>query len=145
MTWTYTLDPLNVPRDAVRLFVGDTDSTKQLLQDEEIAWFLNQRGGRPIQAAILACEALATKYAGQVDVTLGKMSLSNSQRSAAYKGRAEELRTRLGGSAVRMLVGGTSYMQRCVARSNRDTIQPVTEVGGEDGLDYSDGLISRWL
>lgn len=148
MTWTYTTAPLTVPRDAVRLFVGDLNKDKQLLQDEEIAWFLQQQGNRPMQAAIMACEALANRYAGDVDISLGKLSLSNSQRSPAYKARADELRQQLGsgggGGAAKLLVSGTTYSGRRMAQANRDLIQPVTEVGGDEGYGYGSELVSRW-
>lgn len=149
MPFTYT-DPVTVPRDAVRLFIGDTNPAKPLFYDPEIAWFLQQRGNRPLQAAILACESLATRFSNQVDVTLGKLSLANSQRAASYRTRAQELRLHVGGGlgGGRLMVTGTSYAERLTQRQNRDVIQPVTEVGGsdygEDGLGSMSDLVSRW-
>lgn len=42
MTWSYNLASLSTPLYAVRLLIGDTDTTNQQLQDEEITFFLSQ-------------------------------------------------------------------------------------------------------
>ena len=36
MTWSYSGDPASSDRDAIRFYIGDTDTTLQLLQDEDI-------------------------------------------------------------------------------------------------------------
>lgn len=84
MTATYTLDPTNVPVDAVRLMIGDTNISNASLQDEEIQYFINRYAdGTPtesqlIQASVDAIRAIIAKVetsleeeqAGQVRVRL---------------------------------------------------------------------------
>ena len=41
MTWSYSGDPSASSLDEVRFLVGDTDSTEQLVQNEEIAYAIN--------------------------------------------------------------------------------------------------------
>ena len=58
MSFTYTLDPTNVPIDEIRLLIGDTDTTDQQLQNEELQYYLDKYGGNAVQAAIAAIQGL---------------------------------------------------------------------------------------
>lgn len=97
MAWTYTADPTNVPRDEVRLLVGDTDSTAPLVQDEEIAYALvlhPKESGKPAyRAAIHIVDTIVAKLARQMDRTLGPLSQQASQQWDHYRQLAEDLRT----------------------------------------------------
>lgn len=91
MTWTYSGDPATNTRDAVRWLVGDTDTTDQLVSDEEITYALAQHGSTDVAAAIV-CEAIAARFARQADKTVGDLRITLSQKAAAYQARAAELR-----------------------------------------------------
>lgn len=83
MTWTYSGDPSVSNKDAVRFSIGDTNSSAQQLQDEEINWLLTVHGS--VRAAtIAAARTLATKYAGLVDKAVGDLRLSLSQKHKGY-------------------------------------------------------------
>ena len=43
--WTYSGDPTDSDRDAVRFEVGDTDENDRLLSDGEVTYCLNGRAG----------------------------------------------------------------------------------------------------
>lgn len=66
MAFTYTDDPANVPRDAVRLLVGDTDADDAKLSDSEISYFLGQADEEAYGAAAIAARAIAAKFAAEV-------------------------------------------------------------------------------
>lgn len=87
MTWTYSGDPASNNRDAVRFLVGDTDTTDQLISDEEIAYLLDVYIEAP-SAAVGAARSIAAKFSRQSDQarTVGDLSLSESfsQKSNQY-------------------------------------------------------------
>lgn len=88
MTWTYGGAPGTTTaatrRDAVRLLVGDTDTTDQQITDEEIAFGLSQASDDIYNASALLCRALAGKYARLVDTSVESVSSSYSQRAKQY-------------------------------------------------------------
>ena len=88
MTWTYGGAPgtTSAPtrRDAVRLLVGDTDTTDQQVSDEEIAFGLSQAADDIYNASALICRALSGKYARLVDTSIESVSSSYSQRATQY-------------------------------------------------------------
>ena len=53
-TWTYSGDPSNSPKDAVRFWVEDTDSSAWQLSDQEINFVLTQYAD-PLMAASVVC------------------------------------------------------------------------------------------
>jgi len=70
MTWTYGGAPGTTTsatrRDAVRLLVGDTDTTDQQITDEEIAFGLSQASDDIYNANAPLCRALTAKHARPV-------------------------------------------------------------------------------
>ena len=98
MTWTYSGDPNASARDAIRFLVGDTDTTEQLLSDEEIAWINIQASGSATATDSLyecghrACHAISAKFARQADKQIGDLQVQLSQRAAAYRAMADDLR-----------------------------------------------------
>lgn len=100
--WTYDM-LLNTPLDRVRLLIGDTDITDQLLQDEEIqALYDNTKD--MYAAASQACAMLAAKFAREVDITLGRTRSSNSQMVSHYNALARKYKAHANSSY--MFVGG---------------------------------------
>lgn len=90
MAWTYTNNPANVPRDAVRLLVGDTDTTDQKATDEAIAFFLAQAGDDTYLAAALTARSIAAIYAVYVDTKVESVSTDYGQLSENYYKLATE-------------------------------------------------------
>jgi hypothetical protein len=95
MTWTYGGAPGTTTsatrRDAVRLLVGDTDTTDQQVSDEEIAFALSQTSDDIYNAGALMCRALAGKYSRLVDTSIESVSSSYSQRAKQYSELAVRL------------------------------------------------------
>lgn len=122
MTWSYSGDPSSSNQDAVRFAIGDTDSTDQLMTDEEIAYLLT--GSTVTAASIAACEALAAKFARQVDRSVGNLSLSSSQRAKQFTELAATLRRRTGYLA-RPYAGGISVADKETRDLDTDRVKPV--------------------
>ncbi len=94
MAWTYSTS-LATDKDKVRFEIGDTDTTEQLLSDEEITALLASEGS-VAAAAAKAAEGLAAKFSRLADRTVGNFSLSMSQRSKMYWDLAKKLGAKAG-------------------------------------------------
>lgn len=94
MTWTYSGDPASSDRDAVRFTVGDTDSTEELVTDEEITYLLGIHNGVGM-ASVGAARSIAAKFSRKADQSraVGDLSLSQqySQQSFNYHHLADHL------------------------------------------------------
>lgn len=88
-------DPLSA-RDEFRLLIGDTDSTSPLFNDTEADYLLNRRNGNVLAAAADACDALAVRFARDVDFTVDGTSVSRMRRSESYRALARAYRARAG-------------------------------------------------
>lgn len=135
MTWTYSDAPATVPRDAVRVLIGDTDSTwQQPVSDAEIAYFLTKRNNVVEFAASDAAEKLAAYYARQADTQNGKMQVSASQRSKQFQQLAFGLKMRALSAAppTAMHAGGLSLAEKQTLSQNTDAVPPAFAIGMDD-------------
>jgi len=130
MTWTYVAPTTD--RDKVRFLSGDNDTTDQLVTDEEIAYILTVRTNLHLAAAD-ACEAIAAKWARKADTSNGALSVSASQRAAAYHVQAQELRARANGlGAPTWFAGGQTVSGKDTLTNDSDAVQPAFRVGQDD-------------
>lgn len=130
MTWTYGGNPSTSDRDEVRYLVGDTDSTDELTSDEEIAYAIAEAGNNKLAAAMVA-EAIAAKFARDVDVKNGPAQEWASQRYKHYHTKAAELRRRSNAS-VKPRFGGQSLSTKDTLNSSSDVPQPYFRRGMSD-------------
>jgi hypothetical protein len=126
MVWTYSQNPALSAKDAVRFHSGDTDSADPLVSDEEIAFALGEESTAVLAAAAI-CEALAARFARQVDKSVGDLRLSLNQKAQAFAAKAEALRERAA-TAVEPYAGGLSQSEREASRADSDLIQPAFRV-----------------
>lgn len=124
MTWTYTADPTSSDIDAIRLLIGDTVSTDPQLSDEELQWFLDTEGSVN-GAAAAAVRSLIAKYARLVDKSVGDLSLSYSQRVAAYKALLATIERRQAIGSAAPVVGGISRSRKDEVDADSDRVEPA--------------------
>ena len=130
MTWTYDGDPSANERDEVRWLVGDTDTTDQLVTDEEIAYAL-AKCATPTLAAAAVCDAISAKFSREADRRVGDVSLSASQKAKAYKTLADDLRSDAGVLALPTF-GGISIAAKETIDEDTDSVQPSFRIGQDD-------------
>lgn len=130
MTWTYGGDPSANDKDAVRFLSGDTDTTDQLVTDEEIAWLLTENPN-VYSAAAESCRAIASKYARYADKTVGRISESASQKADAYEARADSLDEKASMNCVPSF-GGLSISEKEALDEDTDAVQPSFPIGDWD-------------
>ena len=134
MSWTYdTTFVTNLPR--VRLLIGDTDTTDQKLQDEEINFTLTTDTNIYIVAA-LCCRAIAGKYAPQADASVGGIRESSSQRFAHYTQLAikYENKAKRNPSADNIWLSGISLSEMEGVNEDSDRVPSRFQMGQFDFL-----------
>ena len=107
MAFSYSGNPADSDKDAVRFLIGDTDSNDPLVTDEEIAWQLGQRV-RVHLAASSCCVAIAAKFSRKADRSVGNLRASFSQQADAYRTLAQDLEAQAADTAVLQPFAGSS-------------------------------------
>lgn len=88
MTFTYDISALTVELNTIRFYIGDTDSTDPLLEDEEIAYIQANYSTLLIRVAE-CCRMICSKVARKVDYRLSLLSEKASAIYDRYKALAE--------------------------------------------------------
>lgn len=136
MTWSYSGNPASSQKDAVRFLIGDTDTTRQLATDEEIAWSLTEQPNT-YQAAALVCLSLASKFSKSGTVKVGDVTCSGTELAAQFTQRARELERKAAAQAALPFVGGRSLQGKADLREDPDSTQPSFAIGQDDHPDTS--------
>lgn len=123
MTWTYAGDPSANDRDEVRFLIGDTDTSDQLVTDEEIAYGVAEEGNNLLAAARVA-KSIGSKFARKPDKKIGDLTISFKQKSESYLDLAKDLEVRGAISAGGIFGGGTSIDAKDVEREDEDRVEP---------------------
>lgn len=138
MTWSYSGDPANSDKDAVRFLVGDTDTSEQLVEDEEISWALSQSTTVPGGAAITA-RGIAALFSRDVDLDVSGGSYSESQRAAHYRQlavrldkQAQSAPARSGVSTPAPIVSGIRQSEMETVREDDERVRPAFRRGQFD-------------
>jgi len=126
MAWTYGGDPENSDRDAVRLLIGDTDSTDEQLSDAEVDYFLTEKTSVPA-SAIEAVRAIIAKYGRKVDKSVGDLKISYSQRLAWYVALENRLKQKIASKYCTPVAGGISAARKAVVEQDTDRVTPAIE------------------
>lgn len=110
----------------MRFLIGDTDNEprQQLLQDEEIAYFLDMYNQSPLNAAIRCCEAIMSKSTRMVDQTVGQVKMMYSQRSKAFRDLKQDLIKRLSTEDCQVYAGGISKTDKLTNNQNSTLVPP---------------------
>jgi hypothetical protein len=128
--WTYTGDPRNSDRDAVRFKVGDTIPKDQLATDEEILYALDEQGS-VLLAAVVVAEAIAARFSRLADARVGDVSESASKKAEAYRKLADNLRRDASVTALPVF-GGISRDEKRGYDLDDDLVQPSFRVTLDD-------------
>jgi hypothetical protein len=128
--FTYTGDPANNSRDAVRFHAGDTDRRAAEIDDREIDYALTLTDDTRVAAAILL-EALASKYSRKADVTAGQVSKRMSTIAGSLREQAAELRS-IAGIVATPFFGGLTHSGKLDLDQRTDDVQPAFKRGQFD-------------
>lgn len=132
MAWSYDETYLSTATpsgrlNVVRLLVGDTDTSDQQVQNEEITFALSENGNNVYFSAAWVARTISNKYARQVNIDLdGQLSADYSDLSSQYSKLADQLeyQGKKSGAVLGMVAGGLSKAQMEAVRSNTDRFDP---------------------
>lgn len=127
MTWSYSGNPKDNNKDAVRFLVGDTDSDEELIQDEEILFILDTETNI-YRAAANVAESIAAMFSRKADVSIGDYSESLSQQADNYLKLAERLR-KTARKNIQFkgipFAGGISKTDKEITQKDTDRVKPA--------------------
>lgn len=116
MAWTY--DPTNLDKstaagrlNVVRFLVGDTESSKPQVENEEINFSLSESQDDVYYASLYIAQSLAAKYARLVNTELdGDLRMEYSDLVTNYRSLSDELsaKAKTIGSRLGVSAGGLS-------------------------------------
>lgn len=126
MTWSYSGDPSSSSVDSVRFLIGDTDSTDEQLQNEEISWLLSENSNSVYDASIEAARALSAKYARlAVTKTVGDLKIEYQDRSKRYADLVAILEMQKDSRSVPIpYAGGISVTDKDTKEDQIDRVEP---------------------
>lgn len=139
MAFSYSGDPSTSPKDGVRFLVEDTNAQDPQLNDAEIQFLLNQYTNI-FKAAAYAARSIMSKYARQVDKSVGDLRLSYSQRQKAYQEMFEDLLRQAANRTSLPWVGGISHAERQTAELDTDLVKPKFT---KDAFEYRGGMAGQ--
>jgi hypothetical protein len=141
MSWSYDPNTLNTTTSAgrlntVRLLVGDTDTTDQLVQNEEITFALSQTGDNVYYGAVWICRAIAAKFSRLVTTTLdGSLSANYSDKAKQYNQLAVQIEAqgkKTSGKSLGISAGGISVSDMTVVNATTDRVKPAFSINQFD-------------
>lgn len=130
--WTYSGNPADSAKDAVRWLLGDVISTDPQVYDPEILYSLNIRFS--VYGAAASCaRSLAGKLSRLVDTAQGELKTFYGQRAKAYLAMAaqyENQSTARGGATP--YAGGISIADKMLQELDSDRVPPQYNIGMTD-------------
>lgn len=105
MQWTYE-DPSTIPKDEIRLLIGDVDSGYPLLYDEEIQFFLKKDADDVQLAAYHCAKSILHRIAYEPNYTIGPESVSGTGRLQTLQKLVKDLNPATDAGAPKLAVNG---------------------------------------
>lgn len=106
MTWSYSGNPKASQSDEVRFILGDTDTTDQLVSDEEIQYGLSSVNGTVHRTVYLMATAISSKFGRMATLSLGQVNENYVTQSKFYADLASKY-AKLSGMSVNWGGAGT--------------------------------------
>jgi len=124
VTWTYSTT-LATEKDQIRLEIQDTDTTAQLLQDEEITYLVTVEQNF-WGAASRCCEIISRNFLRKADVRIGRggTTLTYSVAAKQYADMATAFRKRANAMNAPWS-GGRSVDDKNTLASDDSLVQPI--------------------
>jgi cytochrome c biogenesis protein ResB len=135
MSWNYNSGLLSTsPLMQVRALIGDVMQNDQLLQDEEINYFISLRSSIP-GACAEACRRLAAQFARRATTSVAGMSVQFNNQARQFLQMAAEFEAdaALRGSGA-PYAGGISVADKTTQEENTDRVDPQYVVGMDDNF-----------
>ena len=131
MAWSYDPTDLNTTTasgrlNTVRLLVGDTDTTDQQVQNEEVTFSLTENGNNVYYSGAWVARAIASKYSRKVNTELsGALKADYSDLAKHYYSLADNLeyQGKTSGASVGVIAGGITKSKVEAVRQDTNRIE----------------------
>lgn len=120
-----------IDTDTVRLLIGDTDASDQILTDDQID-AISALYGDTYQAAAGAADAIAARYARRISMSVDGASVNYSDLSRQYRDLATRLRVQGTAQGVTPFVAGISISEMDSVDTDPDRNPSRFKVGMSD-------------
>lgn len=100
MAWSYSGDPASSLKDRLRFEIGDVIAADPVISDEELNFCLAQNGNNVKRAKATAAEAIAARYAHEVNTKVGPLNFDLAQRAKEWAEKAQRFRREAAGAAA---------------------------------------------
>lgn len=122
----YTDDPKNVPSDAVRFLIGDTNNASLQVTDNEIAYLLAEEGDVVMRAAARAAEGLVLAYTNLVtEKQVGPLRIRYESKVKYFTDLAQRLWGRSDAIDAEPFAGGISRSDKISRALDTDRVRPA--------------------
>lgn len=142
MSWSYSGDPSTSALDAVRFLIFDTDTTNQLLSNEEINYLLSAENNNVYAAAIRAAMRLSANFGRKGSMSVGDLSIDYGSQATFYSGLVAALRRervlRGGAGAAIFTAGSIAAKQDREADTDRVKPKFTRNLGSHNGSGEDD-------
>ena len=129
MTFSYDPDQTTT-RDIVRFRIGDTDSNRELLSNEELNAIIARKAA-VLPASVEAVEAILALIARDIDRNAAGVSSSRSQMTTHYEAlRGKLVREMM--TESEMFVGGLSKSAKAGFEDDSNFVKPSFQIGQFD-------------
>ncbi len=136
MTWSYSGDPSSSTLDEIRFLIQDTDTTDQLLSNEEITYLSTAYAGDAYSAAVACVVALIGQAARSEEESKKVGDLSLTRKAGARLAQWEALRKHLEAERFRRYPAAPAV--------NANALLPTRERDPEDeGTDFVVGQMDN--
>jgi hypothetical protein len=151
MTWTYSAAALDTTlstgrTNAVRLLVGDTESSDQQVQDEEVTFALSQATDNIYLAASFVCRLISAKYSRLVTTSADRgVSTNYSDLITHYNTLAlqlDMLAKKVSGKALGVIVGGVIQSGMTTVEADTDRVYPEFVINQFDNVTSTTSAVS---
>lgn len=127
MSWSYNGNIRYNFKDQVRFLIGDIDESNQLIQDEIIDYYLEEKNNDVLEVCYVLSMSLYNRFSKLVNISVGKSSISYSDRAKNYynlMGKFEsEIKSNKNLNCV-PYAGGISVSDKESNESNSDNVEP---------------------
>lgn len=150
MPWSYDSNNLSTVTvsgrlNTVRLLVGDTDTSDQLVQDEEITFALSQTGDNVYYAGSWVCRTIAAKFSRMVDTQLdGVLQANYSDRAKQYNQLASQIEAqgkKTSGKSLGVFAGGILKTDMYAAKVDTNRVESSFEIDQFDNVEAGGNYI----
>lgn len=134
MSWTYSGDPNESTKDAVRFLVADTKVDDSFVTDEEISWALTQSNDDVYAATVIVAKALSAQFSTLADEEIGPLKFKYAERAKNY----EKIASRYDNDSSKAIAltgiycGGISVSEKEESRFDTSLVQPSFDKGMTD-------------